>query len=78
MQTCMYRDFRNLWQNINYIYWCRVYSVSVDEKLDFVEGNIIKLYDIAVPLRTRIINPLSRPWFNSNIKALITQTDLAF
>lgn len=82
-QTLMYRDYKNLdyealRENINYIDWCRVYNmVSVDEKVDFVEGNIIKLYDIAVPLRTRILNPQSRPWFNSNIKALIRKRDFA-
>lgn len=78
-----YRDFRNidytaLGENISQIDWNSMYNLAlVDEQLDFLEGNIVKLFDIAVPIKTRILTSKSRPWFNANIKSLIKLRDLA-
>lgn len=82
-QYITYRDFKNLdycvlGENISRIDWSKVCEMPlVDEQVDFIEGNIIKLFDVAVPLKTRILTSKSRPWFNSHIKYLINCRDLA-
>lgn len=83
-ETFTYRDFKNLnydtlHDNVRSIDWTAIYDlVSVDEQVDFLEGNIVQLYDISVPIRTKIFSGNSRPWFNSDIKALIISRDLAY
>lgn len=82
-ETLSYRDFRNLNHfelevNLNNLCWSDMYDMpSVDDQAIFLESNIIKLYDIAVPIRTRIFTAKSRPWFNGHIKHLIQQRDYA-
>lgn len=79
-----FRDFNNidynvLQHNFELSEWNRIYYMSsVDDQLGFLEDNIIKLYDLSVPLKTRIQRFKSRPWFNAQIKYLIHERNYAY
>lgn len=79
-----FRDFKNinysfLQENISYIEWDAIYNMpSVDEQQVFLEDNIIKLYDLVVPIKNRIKRFNTRPWFNPKIKELIQTRNIAY
>lgn len=79
-----FRDFENvkyatLELELLRIDWNAIYyMVSTEDKLAFLERNILYLFDQAVPLKTKVMSQTKRPWFSSNIKQAIKQRDLAF
>lgn len=83
-KTYTFRDFKNidheeLYYNFTLINWNDIYQMpNVDDKLSFLDNNIMSLYDKAVPVRTRTISSKSNPWFNPHIHSLIQQRDLAY
>lgn len=72
-----YRDFRHA----NYdilpelaagILWESIYDlVNVDDQVAFMENNVNALFDMCVPIKSRLIKHKQQPWFNDNIKQLI-------
>lgn len=83
-QFVTWRDFKNIdismieqeflkinWENMHYM-------LSVDEQATFLENNITYLYNVTVPLKTRLITHKRRPWFSVKIKMSIMQRNIAF
>ena len=78
-----FRDFKNLnlsdvltkfyqlpWNNIYYI-------ADIDDKVDFFNGSLQKIFDECVPLK-RIVRRSDIPvWFNNNILKAIEERDIA-
>lgn len=79
-----YRDFNNIDYNLLYdnffqIDWNNIYYlISVDDKLDFLESNLLQLYEDTVPLKTKSTLVKTKSWFTTNIKQLIHQRDIAY
>lgn len=79
-----FRDFKR----INYdalnlqmstILWDQIYYLpSIDEKVIFLQNNILELFEEFVPLKTRRIIIGNKPWFNDEIKKLINLRNIAF
>lgn len=83
-RTCTYRDFKHInyqlldqyFSNIN---WSTVYYMpSVNDQLYFFENNISNLYDMFVPVKTKLLKQNTRPWFSLSISNLIKRRDLAY
>ena len=51
---------------------------SADEQLNFLESNILYLYNLTVPIKTKTNKINTRPWFNASIKLLIERRDNAY
>lgn len=79
-----FRDFKNFehesfmtdlnitpWQNI-------LYLNNIDEKVNFLTENIIRLFDIHAPIRTVRINKPHAPWLTDVIKHIMKVRDRAF
>lgn len=83
-ESFSYRDFKNLNYNLLYekyaeIEWDSMYYMpSVDEKLSFLENNILNLYNETVLLRTKPIKQNNNPWFTSDLELSIQRRDLAY
>lgn len=79
-----YRDFHNinynsLHDNFLRINWNSIYYMTnVDDKIAFLDENVLRLYDEAVPLKTKSTMVRTNPWFNNNIKQLIQLRDMSF
>lgn len=79
-----FRDFRNINMNqleedFRSVEWFRVYAMpSVDEQVSFVQGNIDRLFNTHVPLKTKTVKAKEHPWFTNSIKALITKRNQAY
>lgn len=82
--TFKYRDFKNVntdlllhemhtcpWENI-------FYMPDVDQQLDFLQSNILSLYNKHIPIRTKTIRHTNKPWFSNDTKRLIEERDLAY
>lgn len=83
-QKYSYRNFKNLdyhllEERLLQVHWDSIYDyTSVDDKLLFLQENIISLYNIAIPVKTRIILASSRPWFSADIKQAMQNRDVAY
>ncbi|XP_075162813.1 uncharacterized protein LOC142235443 [Haematobia irritans] len=79
-----FRDFKNInydLLNVEFecIDWGLIYGIaSIDDQLTFLEENIVKLYDIAVPLRSKTICPKNRPWFTHQVANALRVRDVAY
>ncbi|XP_075151202.1 uncharacterized protein LOC142225313 [Haematobia irritans] len=79
-----YRDYRSidytdLQDRINSFSWDNIYTFStVDQQLEFLQGNIVRIYDETIPIRNRRTKSNHRPWFNSTIKSCIRERDIAY
>lgn len=83
-QTFSFRDFRNinlrlLEQEFFRIEWNSIYYLnSVDDQLTFLDHNLNNLFNLTVPLKTRIITNKTKPWFSTEIKEAINIRDFAY
>lgn len=83
-QIVTFRDFKNidfrfLEDEFFKIDWNVLYYLSsVDDQLSFLEDNINNLFNLAVPLRTKIIGQKQKPWFSSEIKDAIYLRDVSY
>lgn len=83
-KTYKYRDFSNINYNVLYdslsqIDWYTIYyTPNIDDKLSFLDHNVLDLYDKSVPEKTRKVSSKTLPWFNNNISRLILQRDIAY
>lgn len=83
-QSFSFRDFKNIDYNmLNDEYmkidWNCIYNmVSTDDKLSYLAHNVNNLFNLVVPLKTKLIYKNNRPWFSQNIKEAIRQRDLAY
>lgn len=79
-----YRDFKNIDYDLLesfffFIDWNSMfYYQSIDDKLNFLQQNILFLYNLIVPIRTKIKKPSNTPWFNTSIKAQIERRDCTY
>ncbi|XP_075159066.1 uncharacterized protein LOC142232218 [Haematobia irritans] len=79
-----YRDYRSidytdLQDRINSVSWDNIYTFStVDQQLEFLQGNIVRIYDETISIRNRRTKSNHRPWFNSTIKSCIRERDIAY
>lgn len=81
-----YRDFGNinydsLSEKLIQIPWdSTFYMPAVDEQLQFIQGNIIQLYDEFVPIKTRTkrVATTADKWFSPEIKRLIELRNMAY
>lgn len=82
--TYSYRDFHNidfnsLYDNFSQIDWNSIYYLpNIDDKLSFLDNNVLRLYDETVPIKTRTRSLRTQPWFTTHIKQLIHIRDLAY
>lgn len=82
--TFTYRDFKNintesLLFDLQTVVWEQIYNFSnVDEQLQFLEGNILNLYNKHVPVKTKVIHQKDNPWFSNETKRLIKERDYAY
>lgn len=84
VERITFRDFKN----INYSFledeffkidWNVFYCLtSVDDQLSFLEQALNYLFDLTVPIKTKIISNKHKPWFSPEIKDYINQRDLAY
>lgn len=83
-QTYTFRDYRNfnydiLEEKFFHINWSDIYGlISVDDQVEFLQKNILSLYNDTVPIRSKMNKTNTRPWFNSTIKSYIAQIDRAY
>lgn len=83
-RTFEYRDFKNinyplLDEHVRSINWSTVHGLpSPNEQIQFLNSNILHLYNAHVPIRTITALPHSAPWLSSQIRLLIRQRDLAY
>lgn len=72
-----YRDLRNIDYSLlnlhaDNICWSQIYNlVDVNDQLFFIQENVKKLFDLCVPLKTKVIKPNQHPWFSPEINQLI-------
>lgn len=59
--------------------WQKIYyTESIDEQVEFLQNSIKYLYNKCVPLKRKKIMSTQSPWFDSEIKSLITKRDVAY
>lgn len=79
-----YRDFKNInYSSLNeralLVDWSQIhYMPSVDEQLEFIQENILQLFDEFVPLVTKQKTYSSNPWFTSEIQNLMSHRNVAY
>lgn len=79
-----YRDYRNvnyvqLNHDVEAIDWNLIYTYDdVNDQIEFIQSNIINLYNLHVPLKTKLKRNIQEPWFDARIKELISRRDNAF
>lgn len=83
-QIYQYRDYKNLniselVRDLNCIDWNSIYLMeNVNQQICFLRHNVNQLFDIHVPLKTRLIKHTSPPWLNGDISALMLKRDAAY
>lgn len=83
-QSYTYRDFKNINYDLLYEHfletdWETVYHLtSANDQLIFLEGNIVKLYDETVVLKTRNIKAKDKPWFTASVRDAIQKRNIAY
>lgn len=79
-QYFTYRDFNNI--NMNEYTICLIlmiyYMPNIDDKIAFLEQNILNLYNKYVPTKRRSIKNRHNPWFSNEIDTLIHERDSAY
>ena len=61
------------------INWDRIYDfTSINDQVEYLQQNIKYLYDQTVPLKTKIINNKTKPWFNKDVRSAITARNLFY
>lgn len=79
-----YRDFNNINYSlvnelVDTVQWESMYEIeSVDEQTEFLQSNINELYEVCVPLKTKILRYNQQPWFNDDIKRAISYRNSAY
>lgn len=79
-----YRDFRNIDYNalcyhLDCVNWNLVYELeNVNDQFNFIQKNIINIYNDTVPVRSKKIKVSQPPWFDKTIKRLIDIRDIAY
>lgn len=79
-----YRDFKNIDYELLESYFFSInwnsmfYYQSVDDQLNFLQQKILSIYNLVVPIKTKIKKPSSTPWFNATIKWQIEKRDQAY
>ncbi|XP_075150912.1 uncharacterized protein LOC142225021 [Haematobia irritans] len=59
--------------------WDEIYSITtLDGKLDLLTTNVKFLYDKHIKVKRKLNKSDSKPWFNRDIKSLITHRELAY
>ncbi|XP_075158103.1 uncharacterized protein LOC142231377 [Haematobia irritans] len=72
-------DYMDLQDRINSVGWDNIYTFSsVNQQLELLQGNIVRIYDETIPIRNRRTKSNNRPWFNSTIKSCIRERDIAY
>lgn len=77
-----FRDFRNtnynlLSEMVENTQWDSIFTFeSVDDQISFFDEHITHLFNTCVPLRSKRIIHEQPPWFNADIKRLISKRDL--
>lgn len=84
VKTIQYRDFKHidyalLEEHVRSINWETIYYMpSPNEQIDFLNSNILKLYNRHVPLRIKDCTPQNKPWFTQQIRTLMLRRDQAY
>lgn len=79
-----YRDFKSInHEALTYkataVPWEQLYLLlTVDEKIEFLQSNLLNLFNEFVPLKTKKITHKNKPWFNDEIKNFIDLRNIAF
>jgi len=79
-----FRDFRNinlqsLTSDCLSVSWSQIYLMpTVNEQVEFLNEQILQLFERHVPLRTKIIRQNDHPWFTPRIKLLMLERDKAY
>lgn len=75
------RDFRNIQYeqfqcDLKSIPWRNIYDLNtIDEKISFINDNLLTLLDIHAPLKTIRITKKYAPWLNQNLKLMMKERD---
>ncbi|XP_075157548.1 uncharacterized protein LOC142230808 [Haematobia irritans] len=84
IETYSFRDFKNidlgqLQNTAATIDWDLVYNLeSVDDQVNFLQGNICALQDVFAPTITRRVSPRNKSWFSREIRDAIECRNLAY
>jgi len=79
-----YRDFKNinfqlLDADFDQIDWQSIFSMTTaDEQVDFLNQNILYLFEKHVPYKTRRIENTNQPWYNHAVGSLILRRNQAY
>lgn len=83
-KTIWYRDFRhvdneNLLTDLLSVEWSAIYHYEdVNEKVRFLEENVIRLYERYVPLKRRVVKSRQQPWITGRVTELISKRNRAY
>lgn len=81
--TYSYRNFKvinheRLSSDIQSVNWSNLLQLSLDSSVQFLEGELNRIFDEHVPLVTKKVSSFDNPWMTNEIRQLRTQRDLAF
>lgn len=82
-ETYIYRNFKainldEISEDIQSINWSLTVHLSLESCVEFIEQELIKLFDHHVPLVTRKITSKDNPWMTSELRTLRAQRNLAY
>ena len=78
-----YRDFKKinydeLCDSLLSIHWDHIYYMtSINQQVEFLQDNILMLYNKHVKIRKKILKNETKPWFNREVKTAIFERDQA-
>ena len=84
VESVIYRDFKNtdyqkLYDDYDKIDWSPIYFIpSTDDQVEFLQQNVVMLYNQHVKLKKKPLKRLNRPWFNDDVKNAIIDRDNAY
>lgn len=72
-------DYLSFQHELELVQWdCILEMQTVDEKVKFVNENVLKHFDFYAPLKTGTFSKPKSPWLTDNIRLLINLRDKAY